>query len=63
MKLQMLTISLLLLQLLLMQTKTSTQTADIVITNGKVFTSDTNKLYVQAIAIKGNKKIASGTNE
>lgn len=39
------------------------QTADIVITNGKVFTSDTNKLYVQAIAIKGNKIIASGTNE
>jgi len=39
------------------------QSADIVITNGKVFTSDTNKLYVQAIAIKGNKIIASGTNE
>ena len=39
------------------------QSADIVITNGKVFTSDTNKMYVKAIAIKGNKIIASGTNE
>ncbi|MGI8952953.1 MAG: amidohydrolase [Chitinophagaceae bacterium] len=39
------------------------QSADIVITNGKVFTSDINKLYVQALAIKGNKIIASGTNE
>src|SRR4051812_22414268 len=37
--------------------------ADIIITNGKVFTSDTSKLYVQALAIKGNKIIASGSNE
>ena len=38
------------------------QTADIILTNGKVFTSDTNKLYVQALAIRGNKIIAAGTN-
>jgi len=48
---------------LLCQTNLLAQSADVVITNGKVFTSDTNKLYVQAIAIKGNKIIASGTNE
>lgn len=40
----------------------SAQTADIIFTNGKIFTSDTNKLYVQALAIKGNKIIATGTN-
>jgi predicted amidohydrolase YtcJ len=39
------------------------QSADMVITNGKVFTSDTNTLYVQAIAIKGDKILAAGTNE
>jgi predicted amidohydrolase YtcJ len=39
------------------------QQADIIITNGKIFTSDTNKLYVQTLAIKGNKIMASGSNE
>ena len=39
------------------------QKADIIFTNGKIFTSDTNKLYVRAIAIKGNKIIATGTND
>ena len=39
------------------------QTADIIITNGKVFTSEINKLYVQALAIKGNKIMATGSNE
>jgi predicted amidohydrolase YtcJ len=48
---------------LLCQTNLLAQTADVVITNGKIFTSDTKKLYVQALAIKGNKIIASGTNE
>ena len=48
---------------LLYQTNLLAQSADIVITNGKIFTSDTTKLYVQALAIKGNKIIASGTNE
>src|SRR4030095_3321501 len=41
----------------------SAQTADIVLTNGKIFTSDDSKLYVQAIAIKGNKIMATGTSE
>lgn len=36
--------------------------ADIILTNGKIFTSDTNHLYVQALAIKGNRIIAAGTN-
>jgi predicted amidohydrolase YtcJ len=40
----------------------SAQKADVIFTNGKIFTSDTNKLYVQALAIKGNKIIATGTN-
>jgi predicted amidohydrolase YtcJ len=39
------------------------QKADMVLTNGKIFTSDTTRLHVQAIAIKGNKIIAIGTNE
>ena len=38
------------------------QSADIILTNGKIFTSDTKKLYVQALAIKGNKILAVGTN-
>ena len=39
------------------------QSADIVLTNGKIFTSDTNNLYVEALAIKGNKILATGSNE
>ena len=42
--------------------QTSAQKADIILTNGKIFTSDTNKLYVQALAIKGNKILATGNN-
>ena len=38
------------------------QKADIILTNGKIFTSDTNNLYVQALAIKGNKIIAASTD-
>lgn len=41
----------------------SAQTAEIIFTHGKIFTSDTNKLFVQAIAVKGNKIIATGTND
>lgn len=36
------------------------QVPDLILTNGKIFTSNSNQLYVQAIAIKGNKVIASG---
>ncbi len=38
------------------------QKADIILTNGKIFTSDTNNLYVQALAIKGNKIVAASSN-
>ncbi|HVG14397.1 MAG TPA: amidohydrolase family protein [Chitinophagaceae bacterium] len=43
-------------------TKTAAQSADLILTNGKVFTSDTSKPFVQALAIKGNKIMAVGTN-
>lgn len=37
------------------------QKADMLLTNGKVFTADTARLYVEAIAIRGNKIMAVGT--
>ncbi|ULQ54305.1 amidohydrolase [Flavihumibacter fluvii] len=40
----------------------SGQSADLILTNGKIFTSDTSKLFVQAIAIKGNKILATGSD-
>ena len=40
----------------------SAQWPDVILTNGKIFTSDSNQLYVQALAIKGNKIIAVGSN-
>src|ERR1700752_2741850 len=40
----------------------SAQTADIIMTNGKVFTADARQLYVQALAIKDNKVLAIGTD-
>jgi predicted amidohydrolase YtcJ len=39
------------------------QTADIILFNGKIFTSDEKNLYVTALAIKGNSILATGTNE
>ena len=48
--------------LVINQHKILGQSADIVLVNGKIFTSDTNKLFVQAIAIKGNKILATGGN-
>jgi predicted amidohydrolase YtcJ len=39
------------------------QTADIILFNGKIFTSDEKNLYVNALAINGNKILATGTNE
>ena len=44
------------------ETKTFSQAADIILTNGKIFTADTNQLHLQAIAIKGNKILATGSN-
>jgi predicted amidohydrolase YtcJ len=38
------------------------QMADIIFTNGKIFTSDPSRLYVQAVAIKGNKIVSVGSN-
>ena len=43
--------------------KTAAQSADLILTNGKIFTSDTSQLFVQAMAIKENKVLAVGTNE
>jgi predicted amidohydrolase YtcJ len=42
---------------------TYAQTADIILFNGKIFTSDEHNLYVAALAIKGNKILATGTSE
>ena len=53
---------LLLAILIIIKQQASAQTADIVLTNGKIFTSDTVQLYVQALAIKGNKILAAGSN-
>ncbi|MGZ8549612.1 MAG: amidohydrolase [Chitinophagaceae bacterium] len=35
---------------------------DIILTNGKIFTADSSQLYAQALAIKGNKILAVGSN-
>jgi predicted amidohydrolase YtcJ len=52
-----------LLLLLLLQQTISLGQADITLLNGKIFTSDTSRLYVEALAIKGNKILAVGTNK
>lgn len=44
-------------------TKTMAQSADLVLFNGKIFTSDKTQLFVQALAIKGNKILSVGSNE
>ena len=41
----------------------TTEKADIILTNGKIFTSDSTQLYVEALAIKGNVILAAGKNE
>ena len=38
------------------------QSADIIFTNGKIFTANEKQLYVQALAVRGNKILATGTN-
>jgi predicted amidohydrolase YtcJ len=40
----------------------SAQSADIILTNGKIFTSNSSQLYVHALAIKNNKILAVGNN-
>ncbi|MDQ6902460.1 MAG: amidohydrolase [Bacteroidota bacterium] len=39
------------------------QQADLILFNGKIFTSDTSQIIVAALAIKGNRILAVGTNE
>src|SRR5436189_2724065 len=56
-------LSLLVIFSLVMQERMLAQKADIILTNGKIFTADTAHLYVQALAIKGNKIIAAGADE
>ena len=53
----------LLLACFFLSIKTFSQQADLILLNGKIFTSDTAKLYVQALAIKGNKIVAVGTDK
>src|SRR5579863_2143326 len=36
------------------------QKADLILFNGKIFTSDSSRLYVQALAIRGNSILAAG---
>jgi predicted amidohydrolase YtcJ len=47
---------------ILIHLKGFAQKADIILFNGKIFTSDTSDLYVEALAIKGNKILSVGTN-
>ena len=56
-------LALLLIFSVVMQEEILAQKADIILTNGKIFTSDTTHLYVQALAIKGNKITAIGADE
>jgi predicted amidohydrolase YtcJ len=52
----------LILLLFLKHASSFAQSADIIFTNGKIFTSDTAQLYVQALAIKGNNILSVGSN-
>lgn len=53
-----------LITLLLLQITniSNAQNADLILTNGKIFTSDESRLYVEALAIKDGRIIASGTS-
>ena len=48
--------------LLLMAPSCHAQVADLIFYGGKIFTSDTTNLYVQAIAIKDGRILATGSN-
>lgn len=52
----------LLLIIMLIRVSGFAQSADIIFTNGKIFTADERQRYVQALAIRGNKILATGTN-
>ena len=47
--------------LLQMVLAANAQAPDLILTNGKIFTSDTTQLYVQALAIKAGRITATGT--
>lgn len=47
---------------LVLQVKSFSQQPDLILINGKIFTSDTSQLYVAALAIKGNKILSVGAN-
>ncbi len=49
-----------LFSLLLFLSESNAQSADLILTNGKIFTADVSRLYVQALAIKGNRILAIG---
>lgn len=53
-------LSLLLLQIALLA---NAQAPDLILTNGKIFTSDTTQLYVEALAIKAGRITASGKTD
>lgn len=38
------------------------QAADLILTGGKIFTSDSSQLYVEALAVRGNRIAATGSN-
>lgn len=52
-----------LLLLLFSQHGIKAQQADFIFLNGKIFTADDKQMYVQALAIKNNKILATGPNE
>jgi len=52
-----------LLFFLFILTGTHAQIADIILLNGKIFTSDEKNLFVNALAIKGNRILATGDTE
>lgn len=47
---------------LLLALQANAQQADIILTNGKIFTSNQSQLYAEAVAIKGNKILSVGKN-
>jgi adenine deaminase len=48
---------------LALQQKTNAQQANIILVNGKTFTAEKSRLYVQAVAITGNKIMTARYNE
>jgi predicted amidohydrolase YtcJ len=49
--------------LILLSTRLPAQSPDLILTNGKIFTADSTTPYVDALAIKGDKILAVGSNQ